>query len=173
MLSIVILVALAALARWTSLTMASQGRLIFPTIGAVSTLIAVGVLTLVGAVSARASRFAAFAIGGGLGVLAIVSPFAFILPAYAPPPRVAGEQANIRAGESFIFADQLKQGRDAIARSGNNRHRLSAGEVAIQDLISEVEPAGDDHRDDQGEDRVGERPGHRIALRPSSQGGKP
>ena len=93
MLSIVILVALAALARWTSLTMASQGRLIFPTIGAVSTLIAVGVLTLVGAVSARASRFAALAIGGGLVVLAIVSPFAYILPAYAPPPRVAGEPA--------------------------------------------------------------------------------
>lgn len=93
MLTIVILVALAALARWTSLTMASQGRLIFPTLGAMSTLIAVGVLTLVGALSARAIPVAAIAIGGGLGVLAIASPFAYILPAYAPPPRVAGEQA--------------------------------------------------------------------------------
>ncbi len=93
MLTIVILVALAALSRWTSLTMASQGRLIFPTIGAVSTLLAVGILTLVGAVSARAIRFAAIAIGGGLGVLAIASPFAYILPAYAPPPQVAGEPA--------------------------------------------------------------------------------
>ncbi|MEO6062794.1 MAG: DUF2142 domain-containing protein [Thermoflexales bacterium] len=93
MLAVVILVALGALARWTSLTMASQGRLIFPTIGAVSTLIAVGVLTLVGRVSARTIRFAALAIGSGLGVLAIASPFAYILPAYAPPPRVAGEQA--------------------------------------------------------------------------------
>ena len=93
MLVVVIVVALAALARWTSLTMASQGRLIFPTIGAVSTLIAVGTLTFVGALSTRASRFAAYAIGGGLGILAIASPFAYILPAYAPPPRVAGEQA--------------------------------------------------------------------------------
>jgi 4-amino-4-deoxy-L-arabinose transferase-like glycosyltransferase len=93
MLATVIVVALGALARWTSLTMASQGRLIFPTIGAVSALIAIGMLTLIGRLSERAARPAALAIGGGLGLLAVISPFAYIQPAYAAPPRLTGEQA--------------------------------------------------------------------------------
>ncbi len=72
----------AALVRWTRLTPASQGRLIFPAIAAVSFLLAYGWRSLV------PQRWRPGVLGAVAAVLFLVAaavPVAFIAPAYAVP----------------------------------------------------------------------------------------
>jgi hypothetical protein len=73
---------LAALARWTSITTASTGRLLFPAIAAVATLLAVGLLAPLGA---AVRPWAAGGVGLGLLSLAVFVPVRYVLPAYAAP----------------------------------------------------------------------------------------
>jgi 4-amino-4-deoxy-L-arabinose transferase-like glycosyltransferase len=74
---------LAALLRWTSQTYATQGRLMFVAIAGISTLLAIGWLTIV---PCRLRTAASVVVGGGLCMLAVLSPFTYIAPAYARPP---------------------------------------------------------------------------------------
>jgi 4-amino-4-deoxy-L-arabinose transferase-like glycosyltransferase len=74
---------LILLIRWTSQTYASQGRLMFVAIAGISALVATGLVIL----TPRRWRWAMVGVtGGGLLLLAIVSPFRYIVPAYARPP---------------------------------------------------------------------------------------
>ena len=66
-----------ALLRWTSLTPASQGRLMFPCIAVISAALAYGWWSLHSLLLMSAST--------GMALLAISAPLAFIAPAYAPP----------------------------------------------------------------------------------------
>jgi 4-amino-4-deoxy-L-arabinose transferase-like glycosyltransferase len=75
-----------SLIRWTWQTYASQGRLMFVAIAGISTLLAAGLGTLV---PARWRSVMASLVGGGLLLLAAISPFRYILPAYASPPLLA------------------------------------------------------------------------------------
>ncbi len=72
-----------ALIRWTLMTPASQGRLLFSAIAAISTLLALG---LVQWIPAGGRRIGAGVLAGALCVIAAVVPFRIIAPAYAPPP---------------------------------------------------------------------------------------
>jgi 4-amino-4-deoxy-L-arabinose transferase-like glycosyltransferase len=75
----------AALVRWTGLTEASQGRLIFPGVAAVSFWLAVGWSRLI----PRPSQAIVLSVvGTALLFLAALAPWAFIAPAYAAPPAV-------------------------------------------------------------------------------------
>jgi 4-amino-4-deoxy-L-arabinose transferase-like glycosyltransferase len=78
-----VVLVLASLIRWTSQTYASQGRLMFVAVAGISSLWALGLGTLT---PARWRGGMAAAVGGALFLLAAVSPFRYILPAYAPPP---------------------------------------------------------------------------------------
>lgn len=84
-----------ALIRWTSQTYASQGRLLFPAIGAVAVLMAIG-LTYWLPQRMQGHGLAAIAIA--LGGLAVAVPFTVIAPAYAKPPLLTANQmpADIR-----------------------------------------------------------------------------
>jgi hypothetical protein len=77
-----VILVLASLIRWTSQTYASQGRLMFVAVAGISTLWALGLGTLT---PARWRRGMAVAVGGALLLLAVISPFRYILPAYARP----------------------------------------------------------------------------------------
>lgn len=73
------------LVRWTLMTYGSQGRLMFPIIAAISALLALGLLNWIPERwRPTVSGVAAIPL---LGV-AIISPFRYIAPAYAPPPTV-------------------------------------------------------------------------------------
>lgn len=89
-LSIVVL----ALIRWTSQTYASQGRLIFPAIGAVSVLTTYG---WAGLLPNRWRTLGLGAITAVLGAFAVVVPLLVIVPAYAAPPILAAEQVPAAA----------------------------------------------------------------------------
>jgi 4-amino-4-deoxy-L-arabinose transferase-like glycosyltransferase len=92
---------LVALIRWTSQTYASQGRLLFPAIGAIEVLAAIGLSGWSGLLPGRAARAWSAVLIGALAVVAVVVPFALIRPAYAAPPLLAAEQvpADARMAE--------------------------------------------------------------------------
>ncbi|PJF48179.1 MAG: phospholipid carrier-dependent glycosyltransferase, partial [Chloroflexi bacterium] len=81
----------AALVRWTMMTPASQGRLLFPAIAALSTLMALGLVELAQTTFIirrhHVAPFAALPAASciGLFILAAISPFRYVIPAYMPP----------------------------------------------------------------------------------------
>ncbi len=91
------------LVRWTLLTLASQGRLIFPAISAVAVLMAFGLAQFqVSSFRFRASRITFYALRftsyflrfspvAFLFGFAVLAPLALIAPTYALPPRFADE----------------------------------------------------------------------------------
>jgi hypothetical protein len=78
-----------SLIRWTSLTYASQGRLMFVAIAGISSLLAVGLTALV---PARLRGVAVAALGGAFFLLSAVCPFHYIAPAYERPPLLSQAQ---------------------------------------------------------------------------------
>jgi 4-amino-4-deoxy-L-arabinose transferase-like glycosyltransferase len=97
---------LLSLLRWTSQTLASQGRLIFPAIAVISVLFAYGLAGWAG----RAWRQRiAVAVGGVAFVLAVAMPFWVISPAYAKPPLLSADQVPASAQKAdLIFANTLR-----------------------------------------------------------------
>jgi hypothetical protein len=75
-----------ALVRWTGLTKASQGRLIFPGIAVVSFWLAFGWSKLI---PQRSQRFVLGGVATAMLLLAVLAPWAFIAPAYAVQPAIS------------------------------------------------------------------------------------
>lgn len=81
------------LVRWTSLTWASQGRLIFPAISAISVLMAAGLAELGRLIPVSSLKpLLMWLLAAFLAVLSSVVPFAVIAPHYAPPPDLTPAQ---------------------------------------------------------------------------------
>jgi 4-amino-4-deoxy-L-arabinose transferase-like glycosyltransferase len=74
-------IVMASLVRWTMMTMASQGRLIFPAIASISYLLVLGL----GAWAPRRRALPGLVAMAIMAVLAGWTPFGVIAPAYAPP----------------------------------------------------------------------------------------
>jgi len=79
-----IVLIVVGLIRWTSTTWASQGRLIFPAISALSVLAVWGL--------ARLWRGLPWLALGFMALLSAAVPFTIIAPHYAPPPELTPEQ---------------------------------------------------------------------------------
>jgi 4-amino-4-deoxy-L-arabinose transferase-like glycosyltransferase len=94
-----IVLMLVSLIRWTSVTYASQGRLLFPAISALSVLLAGG---LVGWLPGRWQKQSYGAVVAGLGLSAILLPFVIIAPAYARPRLLTADQAPPAAQRADI-----------------------------------------------------------------------
>ena len=77
-----------SLIRWTVMTKASQGRLIFPAISAISLFMALGIHAWF---PARLSRWVNVGLALSLMLLTITAPFVAILPAYARPPIITAD----------------------------------------------------------------------------------
>jgi hypothetical protein len=101
-----------SLVRWTWLTMASQGRLIFPAISAVVVLIAWGIFSIQNSVvSNQKLRFThyvlPFAFTFFLFTFALLSPFTLISPVYALPERLPSN-ATVPNSTSIVFDNQAE-----------------------------------------------------------------
>jgi hypothetical protein len=79
-------VAFVALIRWTSLTLASQGRLLFPVITPISIFTVIGLSRIT---YLRATRYVILIIPIALATLTLLAPFVYIRPAYALPQVIA------------------------------------------------------------------------------------
>jgi len=115
------LIVAVGLIRWTLTTGGSQGRLLYPAIGAHATLLALGWAQLA---PARARPGFFLALGSVLLALALWFPFGVIRPAYArPAPLTAAEVAervsqptDVRFGESIrllgyrVEAEEVRPG---------------------------------------------------------------
>ena len=77
LLGLTVMLGMGGVIAWTAQTYASQGRLLFPYMAAISPLLAVGLAE---------ARFPARVTVPVAGLWALVVPFAYIAPAYAPPP---------------------------------------------------------------------------------------
>ncbi|MCS7178470.1 MAG: glycosyltransferase family 39 protein [Anaerolineae bacterium] len=115
------LIVAVGLVRWTLTTGGSQGRLLYPAIGAHATLLALGWVQLA---PARARRWLFLALGALLLALALWMPFGVIRPAYARPAPLTmteveervSHRADIRFGESItllgyrVEAEEIRPG---------------------------------------------------------------
>jgi len=77
--------------KWTLMTYASQGRLMFPVIAALSVFTAKGVLNFV---PIRFQKFSILLLAAALLSVALMSPVRYIAPAYAKAPNVPVLPAN-------------------------------------------------------------------------------
>ncbi len=84
-LALHLLIVFAALVNWTRRTPATQGRLLFPALGALVTLIALGFAYLL---PREVRRFVTPVVALPLVAAAIILPFHTIRPTYQPPPTV-------------------------------------------------------------------------------------
>ncbi len=102
------LIVAVGLIRWTLTTGGSQGRLLYPAIGAHAVLLALGWTELA---PARARRWLFLALGAVLLALALWMPFGVIRPAYARPAPLTMAEAeaqishrtDVRFGESIAL----------------------------------------------------------------------
>ncbi|BCX02286.1 MAG: hypothetical protein KatS3mg053_0224 [Candidatus Roseilinea sp.] len=90
-----------ALVRWTSLTPASQGRLMFPCIAVISAALAYGWWML--------HRYVLLGACAGLAGLAIIAPFAFIAPTYTQPPNQWTQRLPLTVNAKFGSAVRLQE----------------------------------------------------------------
>jgi len=79
------------LIRWTSLTWASQGRLIFPALSVIGVLVIVGLSDIARLVRLHPSSFILSAVTF-MVALSVAVPFTVIASHYAPPPDLTSEQ---------------------------------------------------------------------------------
>jgi len=100
---------------WTSLTKASQGRLIFPATGSVSLLLAYGLSQWV---RRRWHGALAASLAGGFLTFALACPFVYIRPTYRPPQPLSADRVppdlprlNITFGDRVrLLAGRIEPG---------------------------------------------------------------
>ncbi len=89
LLGLWVVMLLIGLVRWTQMTKASSGRLLFPGISALSFFLALGLEQLVG------QRYRRYLMGSPIVLMffiALFSPFRYIAPAYVRPPLLSEEE---------------------------------------------------------------------------------
>ena len=94
LLILTVLIGAAGVIAWTIQTYASQGRLLFPYLAAISPLLAVGLVELLTLLGQRAVVALSRAFVIAAAVFALIVPVASIAPAYAPPPALAALPAD-------------------------------------------------------------------------------
>jgi 4-amino-4-deoxy-L-arabinose transferase-like glycosyltransferase len=135
-----------ALLRWIQLLNASLGRLLFPAIAAVAVLIAYGWLRI------WRSTWAAVALAGALGVLALMVLPTMLIPAYARPSILAEaaieQSADVRYGD-VVRLIRVDAPHDRWPRPGEGLFLNLCWEPLTQDnrlLVVLVQIVGENNR---------------------------
>ncbi|GAB1422369.1 hypothetical protein MASR2M15_25990 [Anaerolineales bacterium] len=97
----VILLGSGALIAWTAITYASQGRLLFPFVGAISPLLALGFVELMNRLGRPFALWIPRLWLALMALIALALPIILIAPAYA----IAGPISRIPASAQPVFAD--------------------------------------------------------------------
>ncbi len=99
------IILLVSLMRWTLLTPASQGRLIFPGLASINLLVSLG---LGGLLPARRRALLPAVVLLISFVIAVMMPFIVIRPAYAHPPVLEQEDVSMRQSADVRFGDKMR-----------------------------------------------------------------
>jgi len=95
-----------ALVRWTLMTPASQGRLMFPALTALSLLMAIGLDNIA---PRRFAHGVLDAVCAAMLAIAALLPFVTILPTYAPPPALQiGDVAELSPRVNAVFGGGMR-----------------------------------------------------------------
>lgn len=121
----------AAVVRWAQISYA-QGRLLFPALAALATLLAGGLMLLA---PLRWQRVSVWALTLALAGIAAAAPFLWILPAYPPPPLVADASALPDASTAHFDAGPVLLGATL------SRREARAGDVIDVTLYWRTERA--------------------------------
>ena len=118
LLGLLVLIGAFSVIAWTSQTYASQGRLLFPYLAAISPLLALGLHQWLPRYAPRLAQILVLA----LAVCALVVPFASIAPAYAPPAPLSALPADAlpvfaRFGDVALIGYQVPDTRYAPGES--------------------------------------------------------
>lgn len=99
-------ITVAALGGWTTLTSATQGRLLFPAIAVIGVLVFTGLATLT---PAHLRSHLTPVLGVALGGVALYLGLGVIRPAYSPPPALSPEQLDGLAppSDGAVFDDRI------------------------------------------------------------------
>lgn len=94
------------LGRWTMMTSATQGRLLFPAISAIGLLFFTGLVTLT---PVRYRSWLPVGLSVVLGSIALYVAFGVIRPAYAPPPALPPSQITALPNvlDGVVFGEQI------------------------------------------------------------------
>lgn len=120
LLALWLLVTFAGVVRWTTMTMASQGRLLFSATSAASILLALGLAMLAGAASRvlwrspheagagnRLAGAGAATLAVGMAVVAATVPIANIHPVYVPGPQREAGTVVVPNPTDIVFGGKL------------------------------------------------------------------
>ncbi|MBK8986995.1 MAG: glycosyltransferase family 39 protein [Chloroflexi bacterium] len=140
------------LLRWNIISTAFQGRLLFPALGAINGLLALGLLAWF---KPRAGQRLALAVGGGLFLAAALLPWWVIRPAYALPEVVTAVPASAAIdpirftapdGELRLVGVEMAAGQSATPGGGPIVAVLywQAAEPVAADYVSSVHLLGRD-----------------------------
>ena len=122
LLILTLLIGTAGVIAWTSQTYASQGRLLFPYLAAISPLLAVGLVELLLLIGRRVASAVSAAFVIAAAVFALIVPIVSIAPEYAPPPALAALPDSAEA----VYA---RFGDVALVGYQTQDRRYQAGEV--------------------------------------------
>ncbi len=104
-----LVVSMAALLYWTSITPASQGRLLFHIITPIALLLARGLLRLGDGLPTRIPIAASMLLCAGLAVLTQLAPWLYVRPAYALPVRFAANaMPTLTQTTDIVFNDEIR-----------------------------------------------------------------
>ena len=145
--AVIFMLALGSLIAWTAQTYASQGRLLFPFIAAISPLLATGLLHWM---RRQRARYASIFLGV-FGGVALLMPFLAIRPAYAPPRPLAelppsATPVYARYGDVELIGYEVD---DELYRAGERLpitvywRALSQTERDLSAYLTVINPAGE------------------------------
>jgi hypothetical protein len=129
----------AGLVRWTATTPGTQGRLLFPAVAAIASLIAYG---LAGLFPSRLRVSILAAVAAGLFAFALIAPFRYISPAYALPPVMSSGSLQPGHSVGLIYGNNEIR----LLGYGLDRERISPGSsVTITLFLEALRPMSRDY----------------------------
>lgn len=154
-LAVIIIVGSAAVIAWTAQTYASQGRLLFPFMAALSPFFAYGLVIFIGVLERRFTSlfsYAPYVLTAALAAFAASVPFISIAPHYAPPsplPALPDSARTVyaRFGEVELVGYETPAGRYAPGDSVPITvywRVIQPGQRDLSLYLHAVAPAGDE-----------------------------
>lgn len=131
-----VLIILGGVVRWSLQTPASQGRLLFPALGAINVLMALGIVALTAVMHEKLWQqrgkgpLVAGLLVAPLAFYAVALPLVVIRPAYTPPPTISNlpaevQQVDVRYGDIRLLGYEIQSCPVTLAADGRGEIEIA------------------------------------------------